>query len=168
MYDKTPFRLQLRRISSQLGIDMTVVSKIIYSYIHAMRQDLLNGRIISFLGLVKLIPDVQTSESVGTSAYYSVGVSSELNLPYYTVRSVIKLYLEGLRSDLQEGKAVSIIGVATIYPSSTGVRSACSVSIRRDLGLGDYVVNRVRVFTCGILKREVMESNDRKDTQERG
>lgn len=155
MTEKTLYGDQVGRVATSLGVDKVMVKDIIDSYLYLCREDLIRGYAVKFFGLVRIVPTPCKGNS-GTTAYFSKIISSDDSIPYYTVFSVIKMFLKNLQEDAIEGKSVTLLRLVTLHPSKEGVRSACSVSLREETRYAVSDAESFRAFTCPLLKRKVV------------
>ncbi len=159
MLNKTVFGNRVYDIAYNLNIPRTEVNTIINTYISICREDLLNGHIINFVGLVSVVPDRIVTNYIGTTAWYAKCVSNMLDLPYNTVYTVISGYIQDLEDDLLSGKAVDIRRIVTLHPLCnednilSSVHAAISVSIKKELQVRSTGVSSVRAHTCKLRKK---------------
>lgn len=156
--EKSLVGVRFYRVSDELGLDRAKVSRIIKTYIELNRADLLSGRVIRFLGLVSVEPDVITSCRISTLAMQCKRVSDILSMPYHTCLVTVKQYMCYLKQELSEGAVVDIRSIVSMHPyynkgEYSGVQSSVSVSIKRDLKELNGDVTCVRVHTCKLLKQ---------------
>lgn len=160
MQKKTSLGKRVYDIAGNNSIEQTMVNRIIGSYISTCREDLLNGHVINFFGLVSIVPDYVCSEFIGTTAWYAKKVSESTGIPYYTCRLVIKSYLDMLSNDLYENKPVDIRSIVSLHPITQDgvlckIHAAISTSIKEDLVERNGVVTSARAHTCKLLKYKI-------------
>ena len=160
MIRKTSLGRRVYCLADDNNIEQTLVSKIINSYISICRQDLLEGHVINFLGLVSMIPDYITSNYTATMAWYAKKVSENLSIPYHTCLLVIKGYTQSMIDDLMSGKPIDIRSIVSLHPVTEDgvlckVHASISTSIKEDLTIKNGVVTSVRAHTCKLLKHNV-------------
>lgn len=157
MIYKRSFGTRVFIIAKEYGVEQTVVSKIINSYISVCRDSLLRGTELRILGLVNVVPDYKSSDYIPTTAYFCKLVSTKLGTPYYTTYGIVSCYLESLKIDLFNGNPVDIRGIVSLHPLERDgnlckIRSLISVSIKSDLEKLNGCVTSARAHTCKLLK----------------
>lgn len=160
MVRKTSLGRRVYCIAGDNNVEQTSVSRIINSYISICREDLLNGHVINFFGLVSVIPNYVTSEYTATMAWYAKKVSEKLSMPYHTCFEVIKNYIKSLTDDLMSGKPIDIRGIVSLHPVTENgvlckIHASISTSIKEDLLVKNGVVTSARAHTCKLLKHNV-------------
>lgn len=147
-------------IADETNLEQTAVRQIITTFLDLCREDLLNGRVVRFVGLVTLVPNPVLTNHVKTSAMYCKQTAEVTRYSYYVVQGVVQKYLEKLKVRLQDGWSVSLRKLCTIDPLwfTTGERtihSTTSDTIGEELLRRGGVVQSVRAHTCRYLKRSI-------------
>lgn len=158
------------RVAHQYGIEQTAVKRIIRSYLNVCREDLIMGNVVRLYGVVTLVPNPVCNTKIKTGACYCKLVAAETRCSYYTVREIVKDYLENVKSALSSGMAAELRRLCTIKPcineagEIVGARSLTSSSISRDLAeRTDTPVFGVRVHTSKLLKRTIFNGQTRQE-----
>ena len=100
--------VRIYNIVNKYDINNNTVHSIIRNYIDFNKKLLYSGRRIDFNGLVYIEPDVYTTKHRATMGYICKYIASDLGLPYYTVLTVIREYLLGLKDSLMNGREAEI------------------------------------------------------------
>ena len=164
MLDKTRFGCRVYSIAEEFGVTQVQVNTIINTFINVCREDLINGHIINFVGLVSVVPDYVVTDYVGTTAWYSKIVAQMLSIPYNTTHVIIKAYLDELKADVVQGKSVDIRRIVTLHPlcNESGtlitLHASISVSVKKELQYRNTGVSSVRAHTNKLLKRFLKNS----------
>lgn len=156
MKQKTQLGVRVYAIAKQYSIEYTMVHTIITKYIEYCKTELLNGRVVDFVGLVTIIPDNITSDYKSTMAYECSNVAKLVSLPPHTVFVVVKAYLDDLLDDVLHCKTSSIRGIVNIHPIQkdgklTNIHSAVSSSFKDNIHK-DSPITSIRVHTSKLLK----------------
>lgn len=159
MEQKTQLGVRVYAIAKQYSIECTMVHRIITEYIEYCKLELLSGKVVDFVGLVSVVPDVVTSDYRSTMAYECSFVADRLSLPQHTVYIVIRAYLDDLLDDIFMCKTASIRGIVNIHPIQkdgklTNIHSAISSSFKNNI-LKDSAITSVRVHTSKLLKQRL-------------
>lgn len=159
MNQKTQLGVRVYALAKQYNIEYKMVHTIITNYLEYCKSELLSGRVVDFVGLVSVIPDVIVSDYKSTMAYECSFVAKALSLPQHTVYVIVRAYLDDLLDDIVSCKTASIRGIVNIHPIQkdgklTNIHSAISTSFKSNIS-EDSVITSVRVHTSKLLKQRL-------------
>lgn len=152
------------QVAGDLRDNQVKVRSIITTYLNVCREELFDGHIVRFLGFFTLVPNEMKDEFISTTAMHCKMTAERLNLPYHTVRGVIRKYSDSCKTDLKEGRPVEFRRLAKLVPSKedgkiTNVFGTISVTIGSELGTRSSGVTSARLHVCKILKRQLQQSD---------
>ena len=157
---KTLISVRVYIIADKFGITQNSVHTIISSYIEYCKALLIKGERVELLGLVTLVPDVILSKYKTTLAFICTEIANDLGMPYYTVFSVIREYLDSLIEEVKAGTSIEVRGLVAVYPLEqngvvTKVHSLVSESIKSLIRSSNTPVTSVRAHTNKLLKYDI-------------
>lgn len=164
MSDRTRIFSQVWNLAHKFDIPQTTVHSIIDSYLGYCKEALIRGERIDFFGLASVIPNTQTSQYAPTLGFICKQIANKLSLPYHTVHSVMKEYLEDAIGGLKDGVVVEIRGIVTVHPlfrdgKLIKVHSNISQTLKNSLVGRETNVTSFRACTYKSLRRKVAKES---------
>lgn len=164
---RTALLTRVYGVANELNIERTLVDRVVKAYLNFCKNELRCGHRVNFLDIAQVVPDIEYVDYNTTFAYKCAMVAETYSVPYYTVVSIVRGYLDTVRDDIFNGRPANIYGIMTLTPLKengvvTRVHSSISQSLQQDLmSFG----NHARVYTNKRFKRRVKEAKiyDRKD-----
>lgn len=167
MAGRTALLTRVHDVANELNIEKTLVDRVVKAYLNFCKNELRCGHRVNFFDIAQVVPDVEYVDYNTTFAYKCSVVAEAYAVPYNTVVTIVRGYLDTVRDDIFSGRPANIYGIMTLTPLRengvvTRVHSSISQSLQQDLlNFG----NHARVYTNKRFKRRVKEARiyDRED-----
>lgn len=144
-------------IAQCLGIDRTVVNRVLSAYTDFCIEEVKSGKRLTLGSIAYIVPKRELISYKSTLSYICDVVARNNGFTYNTVLSIVNKYYDILLEDILSGNSVTIKSLVNIHPLKeegvvTRIHSSASQRLKNEV---ESSGNPIRVHTHMYLRRQI-------------